>query len=39
MDLPDAATLVLQGFVFVSILLSDTLYGRLRLFNPDRWGR
>ncbi len=39
MDLPDATTLVLQGFVFIAILLSETLYGRLRLFAPERWGR
>lgn len=37
MDLPDATTLVLQGFVFIAILLSDTLYGRFRLFAPERW--
>jgi simple sugar transport system permease protein len=39
MDLPDATTLVLQGLVFVAILLSDTLYGRLKIFAPDRWGK
>lgn len=39
MGLPDATTLVLQGFVFMAILLSDTLYGRLRIFAPERWGR
>ena len=38
MDLPDATTLVLQGFVFVAILLSETLYGRFKLFAPERWG-
>jgi simple sugar transport system permease protein len=37
MDLPDATVLVLQGFVFVAILLSEALYGRLRLFAPERW--
>jgi simple sugar transport system permease protein len=31
MDLPDATILVLQGVVFIAILLSETLYGRLRL--------
>jgi len=31
--------LVLQGFVFIAILLSDTLYGRLKIFTPERWGR
>ncbi len=39
MDLPDATVLVLQGFVFIAILLSDTLYGRLKIFTPERWGR
>ncbi len=37
MDLPDATTLVLQGFVFIAILVSETLYGRLRIFAPERW--
>ena len=39
MDLPDATILVLQGFVFVSILLSETLMGRFKVFQPDLWGR
>jgi simple sugar transport system permease protein len=38
MDLPDATVLVLQGFVFIAILLSETLYGRFKLFAPERWG-
>ncbi|MEM9708489.1 MAG: ABC transporter permease [Pseudomonadota bacterium] len=38
MDLPDATVLVLQGFVFIAILMSDTLYGRFRIFAPERWG-
>ncbi len=37
MDLPDATVLVLQGFVFVAILVSETLYGRFRIFVPERW--
>lgn len=37
MDLPDATVLVLQGFVFLSILMSDTLYGRFKIFAPERW--
>lgn len=37
MDLPDATVLVLQGFVFIAILLSDTLYGRFKIFAPERW--
>lgn len=34
MDLPDATVLVLQGIIFIVILLSETLYGRLRIFQP-----
>ena len=37
MDLPDATVLVLQGFVFIAILMSDTAYGRFRIFTPERW--
>ncbi|WP_102223020.1 ABC transporter permease [Acidimangrovimonas sediminis] len=37
MDLPDATILVLKAVVFVVILVSDTLYGRFRLFSPERW--
>jgi simple sugar transport system permease protein len=37
MDLPDATVLVLQGFVFVAILASETLYGRMKIFTPERW--
>lgn len=37
MDLPDATVLVLQGFVFIAILMSDTLYGRFKMFAPERW--
>jgi simple sugar transport system permease protein len=39
MDLPDATVLVLQGFVFVAILMSDGLYGRLKPFVPEKWSR
>lgn len=39
MHLPDATVLVLQGVVFICILFSDTLYGRLKLFNPEMWSR
>lgn len=38
MELPDATILVFQGIVFVVILLSETLYGRLRIFSPARGG-
>jgi simple sugar transport system permease protein len=34
MGLPDATVQVLQGMIFVSILTSDTLYGRIRWFQP-----
>ena len=34
MGLPDATVLVLQGLVFVSILLSESLYGRFSIFYP-----
>jgi simple sugar transport system permease protein len=39
MDLPDATVLVLQGFVFMAILMSDGLYGRLKPFVPEKWSR
>src|SRR5216683_3258283 len=32
MDMPDATVLVLQGFIFVVLLASETLYGRFRIF-------
>jgi simple sugar transport system permease protein len=38
MDLPDATVQVLQGFIFVCILASETLYGRIKWFQP-RGGR
>ena len=34
LDLPDATVLVLQGVIFIAILMSETLYGRLRIFQP-----
>ncbi|OJF93679.1 ABC transporter permease [Rhizobium sp. 58] len=37
MGLPDATALVLQGTLFVVILLCETLYGRFKIFNPDLW--
>lgn len=37
MDLPDATMLVLQGIVFIAILISDTFYGRFKAFAPERW--
>jgi ABC-type uncharacterized transport system permease subunit len=32
MDLPDATVLVLEGFIFVILLASETLYGRFQIF-------
>lgn len=37
MDLPDATVLVLQGVVFITILTSESLYGRFKIFSPERW--
>ncbi len=37
MDLPDATILVFQGMIFVAILLSETAYGRFRIFTPAYW--
>ena len=37
MDLPDATILVLQGVVFITLLTSETLYGRFKIFTPERW--
>lgn len=33
-DLPDATTAVLQGMLFVMVLASNTLYGRIRFLQP-----
>ena len=29
--------LVLEGLLFVIVLLSETLYGRFRIFQPEMW--
>ena len=34
LDLPDATVLVLQGVIFIAILMSETLYGRWSWFRP-----
>jgi ABC-type uncharacterized transport system permease subunit len=34
MGMPDATMLVLQGMLFVVLLVSETAYGRLRIFQP-----
>lgn len=38
MDMPDATVLVLQGIIFVVLLASETLYGRISLFQPQAQG-
>ncbi|MHB1110394.1 MAG: ABC transporter permease [Devosia sp.] len=38
MDMPDATVLVLQGILFVVLLVSETFYGRIKLFQPPRSG-
>src|SRR5271166_3502946 len=36
MELPDATVLVLQGFIFVVLLTSETLYGRCAIFRSTK---
>jgi len=36
MELPDATVLVLQGFIFVVLLTSETLYGRFAIFRSTK---
>lgn len=36
MGMPDATVLVLQGILFVVLLVSETFYGRFRIFQPGR---
>lgn len=38
MGMPDATILVLQGILFVVLLVSDTLYGRFKLFQVNATG-
>ncbi|MHB1103342.1 MAG: ABC transporter permease [Devosia sp.] len=38
MDMPDATVLVLQGILFVVLLVSETFYGRIKQFQPPRSG-
>jgi simple sugar transport system permease protein len=33
LGLPDASVLVLQGIIFVTVLASESLYGRFRFFS------
>ncbi len=39
MDLPDATIIVFQGMMFVAVLFSDSLSGRLAWFTRDYWSR
>jgi len=36
MELPDATVLVLQGLIFIVLLISETLYGRFAFFRDDK---
>ena len=38
MGMPDATVLVLQGIIFVVLLASETLYGRIPFFQPEAKG-
>ena len=38
LGLPDASVLVLQGMIFIAVLASDSLYGRLPFFARKRGG-
>ncbi len=38
MEMPDATMLVLQGIIFIVLLISETLHGRLPLLNLPRTG-
>lgn len=39
MELPDATILVMQGFIFVAILVTESLQVRIRHFLPESWRR
>jgi simple sugar transport system permease protein len=34
LQIPDASVLVLMGIIFVTILFAESLYGRIRAFQP-----
>jgi len=38
MGMPDATILVLQGIMFVVLLVSETFYGRFKIFQPKATG-
>jgi simple sugar transport system permease protein len=37
-DMPDAATQVLQGTIFLCVLASNAMYGRMRIFRGAQAG-
>jgi general nucleoside transport system permease protein len=37
MHLPDASILVLEGLLFLCVLISETAYGRFKPFSPHLW--
>ena len=38
MGMPDATVLVLQGIIFVVLLVSETFYGRIKWLQPGNGG-
>lgn len=38
LHLPDATILLLEGLLFLLVLVGETLYGRFKLFSPHLWG-
>jgi len=38
LHLPDATILLLEGLLFLIVLVGETLYGRFKLFSPHLWG-
>lgn len=38
LHLPDATILLLEGLLFLLVLMGETLYGRFKLFSPHLWG-
>ncbi len=39
LQLPDATVLVLEGLLFLVVLVSETFYGRFKIFNPHLWAQ
>ncbi|MBK3396612.1 MULTISPECIES: ABC transporter permease [Methylobacterium] len=37
MQLPDATILVLEGLLFLCLLIGETAYGRFKIFSPHLW--